>query len=398
MSKKNDKKSKRHSSGKRSSSAPVLNGCAPVVLDIAGTELLDADRRRLLNPLTGGLILFARNWSGEVGGRRALTRLCAEIKKLRPELLICVDHEGGRVQRFKTDGFTHLPPMRALGERWMQPDDPAAGGSSAMAATRMATACGYVLGAELRACGVDLSFTPVLDLDHGPSSVIGDRAFARDPRIVALLAKSLLHGLTQAGLSNCGKHFPGHGFASADSHLDAAHDARSEDEILQDDAAPYRWLDGTLASVMPAHVIYEQVDARPAGFSRRWLSDVLRGQLSFQGAVFSDDLSMQAARRLDGQDLSYTQAALAALDAGCDMVLLCNQSLGNGEEVDELLDGLAQAHASGRWQPDAAQQSRRLALLPRQLALSWSELQENAIYRQSLASLLENALGKPASA
>ena len=149
---------------------------------------------------------------------------------------------------------------------------------------------------------------------------------------------------------------------------------------------------------MPAHVIYEQVDARPAGFSRRWLSDVLRGQLNFQGAVFSDDLSMQAARRLDGQDLSYTQAALAALDAGCDMVLLCNQSLGNGEEVDELLDGLAQAHASGRWQPDAAQQSRRLALLPRQLALSWSELQENAMYRQSLASLPRNAPDKPASA
>ena len=256
-----------------------------------------------------------------------------------------------------------------------------------MAATRLATACGYVLGAELRACGVDLSFTPVLDLDHGPSSVIGDRAFARDPRVVALLAKSLLHGLTQAGLSHCGKHFPGHGFASADSHLDAAHDPRSLDAILQDDAAPYRWLDGTLASVMPAHVIYEQVDARPAGFSRRWLGEILRSRFDFQGAVFSDDLSMQAARRLDGQDLSYTEAALAALDAGCDLVLLCNQSLGNGEAVDELLDGLAQSQANGRWQPDPAQAARRLTLLPRQLALRWSELQQAPSYRQAQSVL-----------
>ena len=370
----------------------AANGCAPVVLDIAGTELVDDDRRRLRDPLTGGLILFARNWSGDTGGRKALTRLCREIKRLRPDLLICVDQEGGRVQRFKTDGFTHLPPMRALGQRWMRSDDTADGGSSAMAATRWATACGHVLGAELRACGVDLSFTPVLDLDHGPSSVIGDRAFARDPRVVALLAKSLLHGLTQAGLSNCGKHFPGHGFASADSHLDAAHDPRGLDDILQDDAAPYRWLEGTLASVMPAHVVYEQVDARPAGFSRRWLGEVLRGQLGFEGAVFSDDLSMQAARRLDGRDLSYTEAALAALDAGCDLVLLCNQSLGNGKEVDELLQGLAQALGSGRWRPDPAQQARRLALLPRQPSLRWRELQQSPSYRQALGLLQSEAL------
>ncbi len=387
MGKQNGKKPKNTGGGGRRRQAPDANACAPVVLDIAGTELIEADRRRLRNPLTGGLILFARNWHADVGGRKALARLCAEIKELRPDLLICVDHEGGRVQRFKSDGFTHLPPMRALGERWMRPDDTAPGGSSAMAATRLATACGYVLGAELRACGIDLSFTPVLDLDHGPSGVIGDRAFARDARVVALLAKSLLHGMMQAGLSNCGKHFPGHGFASADSHLDAAHDSRSLEAILQDDAAPYRWLDGTLASVMPAHVIYEQVDARPAGFSRRWLGEVLRGRLGFQGAVFSDDLSMQAARRLDGRDLSYTEAALAALDAGCDLVLLCNQSLGHGEAVDELLDGLAQARGSGRWRPDPAQRARRLALLPRQLALSWSELRENMTYRQALASL-----------
>jgi beta-N-acetylhexosaminidase len=180
---------------------------APLIIDVAGLTLTKTDRRRLKNPLTGGITLFARNWES----RQQLSALCADIKSVRPDLLICVDHEGGRVQRFKTDGFTHLPPMRALGEQWMK---------EPLAATNAATACGYVLGTELRACGVDLSFTPVLDLDFGGSSVIGDRAFARDPRVVALLAKSLMHGLLQAGMANCGKHFPGHGFVKADSHTD----------------------------------------------------------------------------------------------------------------------------------------------------------------------------------
>ena len=168
---------------------------APVILDIAGTRLTAADRQRLGHPLTGGIILFARNWES----RAQLSALCAEIKHLRADLLICVDHEGGRVQRFKTDGFSHLSPMRALGELWMQ-DGKGGPGSGAMRATNAASAAGYVLAAELRACGVDLSFTPVLDLDHGPSTVIGDRAFARDPRVVSLLSKSLMHGLLRAGV------------------------------------------------------------------------------------------------------------------------------------------------------------------------------------------------------
>ena len=171
---------------------------APVVIDIDGLSLDADDRRRLRHPMTGGLILFARNWQD----RHQLTELTAEIKSIRPDVLICVDHEGGRVQRFRTDGFTHLPPMRVLGEQWMT--DP-------MGATDSATASGFVLAAELRACGVDLSFTPVLDLDFGSSGVIGDRAFHRDPRVVTLLAKSLMHGLLRAGMSHCGKHFPGHG-------------------------------------------------------------------------------------------------------------------------------------------------------------------------------------------
>jgi beta-N-acetylhexosaminidase len=348
---------------------------APVVLDIAGTTLGAADRRRLKHPLTGGLILFARNWQD----RSQLTALCAEIKALRPDLLICVDHEGGRVQRFRTDGFTHLPPMRSLGEAWMK---------DALTATDAASAAGYVLGAELRACGVDLSFTPVLDLDHGPSGVIGDRAFHRDPRVVAMLAKSLMHGLLRSGTGNCGKHFPGHGYVAADSHTAVPVDGRSLKAILADDARPYEWLSTTLTSVMPAHVVYPKVDARPAGFSPRWLKDILRGQLGFTGAVFSDDLSMEGARHVAGRgELSYAEAAALALDAGCDMVLLCNQSVDGGEAVDALLAGLETEAARGHWQPDPDSDARRQALLPNSPPLTWDELMHDAVYQRALERL-----------
>jgi beta-N-acetylhexosaminidase len=370
---------------------------APLILDIAGLSLTDVDRRRLSHPLTGGMILFARNWQD----RHQLAALCAEIGAIRDDLLICVDHEGGRVQRFRTDGFTHLPPMRALGELWMQ---------DALAATNAATAAGYVLGAELRACGVDFSFTPVLDLDwteEAPteaqalpaprggagslgrpgasrSGVIGDRAFHRDPRVVALLAKSLMHGLLRAGMANCGKHFPGHGSVKADSHTDIPVDRRSLKAILADDAAPYRWLNTSLSSVMPAHVVYPNVDARPAGFSSRWLGDVLRAKLGFGGAIFSDDLSMAGARAIDGREVSYTEAAVAALNAGCDMVLLCNQSLQDPPAVDLLLDGLAQAQRKGRWQASEAGERRRLALLPAAPALPWDALMAHPDYIHAL--------------
>lgn len=352
---------------------------SPVVLDIAGTTLNAADRRRLKHPLTGGLILFARNWEQ----RRQLTALCAEVKSLRPDLLICVDHEGGRVQRFRTNGFTHLPPMRALGEMWLK-DAPGAPGSGALAATNAATACGFVLAAELRACGVDFSFTPVLDLDFGGSHVIGDRAFARDPRVVSLLAKSLMHGLLLAGMSNCGKHFPGHGFVAADSHTDIPVDRRSLKAILADDSAPYEWLNTTLTSVMPAHVVYPKVDSRPAGFSGRWLQAILRQRLGFQGAIFSDDLSMAGARMIDGREVSYSEAAVAALTAGCDLVLLCNQSMGEGRAVDELLDGLAEAQVKEHWRPSDASEQRRHALLPATRAPAWDDLMIEPRYVQAL--------------
>lgn len=347
---------------------------APVVLDVAGTTLTADDRRRIAHPLAGGLILFARNWEH----RAQLTALTAEIKALRPDMLICVDHEGGRVQRFRSDGFTHLPAMRRLGELWMK---------DAMTATDAASACGFVLGAELRACGVDLSFTPVLDLDHGPSGVIGDRAFHRDARVASLLAKSLMHGLLRAGMANCGKHFPGHGFVAADSHVDIPVDRRSLRAILADDAKPYEWLSTTLASVMPAHVVYPKVDSRPAGFSARWLQEILRGRLGFTGAIFSDDLSMAGARLVDGREVSYAEGATIALGAGCDMVLLCNQSLDGGRAVDELLDGLEDAAAAGRWQPDPDSERRRVALLPQTDPLPWDELMHDPVYVRALERL-----------
>jgi beta-N-acetylhexosaminidase len=347
---------------------------APVVLDVAGTTLNKADRQRIKHPLTGGVVLFARNFES----RLQLTQLTAAIKKLRRDVLICVDHEGGRVQRFRTDGFTALPAMRVLGEMWMH--DP-------LTATDAATALGHVLASELRACGVDYSFAPVLDLDHGGSTVIGERAFHRDPRVATMLAKGVMHGFLRAGMGNCGKHFPGHGFVKADSHVAVPVDKRSLKAILADDAKPYEWLSASLTGVMPAHVIYPKVDSHPAGFSERWLKEILRGQLGFTGAIFSDDLSMEGARHLEGGQLSYTEAATLALHAGCDMVLLCNQSIGEGEEVDELLDGLQSAAAQGVWHPDPDSEIRRTALLPQTPPMAWDELMHDPVYQRALERL-----------
>ncbi len=355
---------------------------APVILDVAGLALDGDDRRRLAHPLTGGMVLFARNWRD----RLQLTELVAEVKSIRADLLVCVDHEGGRVQRFRSDGFTALPPMRVLGEIWMK-DGRDGRGSGAMRALEAARASGHVIAAELRACGVDLSFTPVLDLDHGGSSVIGDRAFHRDPRVVSMLARSLVLGLLQAGMHSCGKHFPGHGFVRADSHVEIPVDDRALDRILADDARPYEWLAGTLASIMPAHVIYPRVDARPAGFSPRWLREILRQQLGFDGAIFSDDLSMAGARRVGDAEVTYAEAAALALSAGCDMVLLCNQSLDGGAAVDALLDDLASAEAAGGWQADPDSEARRIDLLPQTVPIGWDDLMHLPAYQRSLERL-----------
>ncbi len=358
---------------------------APLIIDVAGHSLTTLDRQRLAHPLVGGVILFGRNWKD----REQLTALCRQIKAVRHDLLIAVDHEGGRVQRFRNDGFTHVPPMAALGEMWLRsPKSGEPDGARALQAMNASTASGFVLGAELRACGVDLTFAPVLDLDHGESSVIGDRSFGRDPRMVTVLAQAVMHGLLQSGMANCGKHFPGHGFVKADSHLAIPVDKRSLKAILADDAAPYGWLSASLQAVMPAHVIYSRVDRRPAGFSARWLQDILRRRLGFTGAIFSDDLSMAAARQIDGREVSFTEAALAALEAGGDMVLLCNQSIvDGGAPIDEAIDALSRAALEGRWAPSAASEEYRLALLPPTSAPDWDALMVSERYMQALSLL-----------
>lgn len=295
-------------------------GLGPVMLDISGTQLTAEDEARLRHPLTGGVILFARNYQSP----GQLAELTAAIHALRtPPLLIAVDHEGGRVQRFR-DGFTKLPAMRKLGDIW---------DAHPQRARHLAQQTGYVLAAELRACGVDFSFTPVLDVDYGQSSVIGDRAFHSDPQAIAELAHSLLLGLKQGGMHSVGKHFPGHGFVRADSHLDIPVDDREFVDIELCDLIPFRQMvNYGLTAVMPAHVIYPRVDNRPAGFSPVWLKQILRGQLGFDGVIFSDDLSMEGATVAG----DIVQRAKAALSAGCDMVLVCNKP----ESADELLRGL----------------------------------------------------------
>jgi beta-N-acetylhexosaminidase len=295
----------------------------PAMIDPAGTALTEDDVRRLRHPAAGGVILFAHNFESPA----QLLALTQDIRALRePQLLIGVDHEGGRVQRFK-EGFTALPPMRALGQLWDRDRD---------AGLEAAQAAGYIIGAELAAHGLDFSFTPVLDLDYGASSVIGDRALHYDPLAVGALAAALIGGLAAGGMGAVGKHFPGHGYAAADSHVAVPTDDRPLAEILRKDLVPYAAaLQAGLAGIMPAHVIYPRVDAEPAGYSRVWLQDILRGKLGFGGLIFSDDLSMEGAGTAGG----VAERARAALDAGCDMVLLCKDPEGQ----ERLLHSLEQS-------------------------------------------------------
>lgn len=325
----------------------------PVMVDVPGLALTDDDRRRLMHPLVGGVILFARNYQSP----SQLLALTTAIRELRtPHLLIAVDHEGGRVQRFR-DGFTRLPAMRELGKVWER--NPAQ-------ARRLAQDCGYVLAAELRAHGVDLSFTPVLDLDYGASGVIGDRAFHAQPEVVAELAHALMLGLKEAGMGSVGKHFPGHGYVRADSHLAVPVDERSLHDIEQADLIPFaRLIADGMTGIMPAHVIYPAADSLPAGFSPFWLQQVLRQQLGFDGVIFSDDLSMEGASVAGG----IVERAQAALEAGCDMVLVCN----NCAAADAVLHDL-------KWQKPVLSIVRMARLHGHPHPLGMTALHEQARY------------------
>lgn len=295
----------------------------PVMLDIQGTSLNEQDIKLLSHPMTGGVILFTRNFESLA----QLTGLLAQIRALRePHLLVAVDHEGGRVQRFRED-FTRLPAMHALGE--LHDRDPAR-------ARRLSRLLGWLMASELLSAGVDFSFAPVLDLNHGVSGIIGDRAFHRRPSVVIDLARQWIRGMNAAGMQAVGKHFPGHGGVREDSHLVLPIDRRPLESILDEDLLPFEALasDG-LAGIMPAHVVYERVDPHPAGFSSFWLQRVLRERLGFKGAVFSDDLSMAATEQYGG----YAERARLAIEAGCDMVLVCNHPEG-AAEVLQAVQGL----------------------------------------------------------
>ncbi len=292
----------------------------PVMIDIEGTMLTAEDRELLRHPRVGGIILFSRNFQSV----EQLKALLAEVHALRtPRLLVAVDHEGGRVQRFR-DGFTRLPAALRFGE--VYDVDP-------RRALRLAELAGWLMAAELLSVGVDFSFAPVLDLGRGISTVIGDRAFHATPQGVARLAQAYVTGMKRAGMAATGKHFPGHGAVAADSHLALPIDERSLDEIMAEDVYPFRVLvTHGLAGIMPAHVVYPQIDPVPAGVSRFWLHEILRTELGFQGVIFSDDLSMEGAVGIG----SYGERAHASLAAGCDMVLVCNNRAGAIEVLHAL--------------------------------------------------------------
>ena len=291
----------------------------PVMIDLEQASLSEEEREIIKHPLVGGLIYFSRNFEC----REQITELSKEIKSLRPNLLVCVDHEGGRVQRFR-DEFTHIPACGKLGQ--LNINNPAE-------ARVISREMGWLMAIELLSCHIDFSFAPVLDLDFGNSEVIGDRAFDADPEHVFALAFEFMQGMKEAGMSNVGKHFPGHGFVVADSHLDLPVDKRSFKELTSSDIVPFLRLieNNSLDAVMPAHVIYDQVDEMPAGFSEKWIKQILQQQMNFNGIVFSDDLNMAAAHVAG----TFSQRADVAMRAGCDMVLVCNNRAGAIEVLDQ---------------------------------------------------------------
>lgn len=332
----------------------------PVMLDLMGKELSAEERELLQHPFVGGVIFFTRNYESP----QQLITLVKVVRQVSKDILLAVDHEGGRVQRFRPE-FTRLPPLAQLGKKYDQ---------EPLEALRLAHHAGWLMAAEVRAVGIDFSFAPVLDLNFGVSQVIGDRAFHRNPESVAKLACAYIDGMRSAGMASTGKHFPGHGYVEADSHLAIPRDQRSLAEIMREDVYPFKTLFAHgLDAVMPAHVIYEQVDTQTAGFSKRWIQEILRAELGFNGVVFSDDLNMQGASVAG----NYASRAEAALNAGCDMLLICNNRAGAIEILEK-----AELKPS-------VESSQRLERMRGQPFMNRSALLDNRYWQEAVDSITQ---------
>lgn len=325
----------------------------PVMLDVAGCDVTAQEREIIAHPQVGGVIAFARNYQNPT----QLIDWVRQLREVKPDLLIAADHEGGRVQRFKT-GLTRIPNMFTLATQkpeWLEP-------------------VGELMALELMALGVDFSFAPVLDRFNPESRVIGDRAFAEKPQHIAKLAEQLIAGFSKAGMAAVGKHFPGHGYVSEDTHVEGAIDPRSLEEIKQSDLLPFKAMASKLQGMMPAHVVFPEVDENPVGFSQTWLQAVLRQELGFTGAIFSDDLTMAAAKAYGNP----SERGSAALDAGCDMVLMCNAA----DDAIALIEGL---EAQNR-RIESTHQSRLLALSARsaraQHNFDWAAVQKTSFWQR----------------
>ena len=332
----------------------------PLMVDLAGTSISDTERDLLLRNEVGGVILFTRNFVSV----DQITTLVDEIHGLRsPRLLVAVDHEGGRVQRFH-EGFSRIPAAASYAR---------AAGKDLQLGRQLAEKAGWLMAVELRACGIDFSFAPVLDLAHGLSGVIGDRAFHSKAATVSTLAYAFMHGMNKAGMQAVGKHFPGHGGVVEDSHVAMPVDHRELEELLRTDIVPFEnMIENKLAAIMPAHVIYDKVDDKPAGYSSFWIQNILRQRLGFQGVVFSDDLSMEAAGIAGG----YGERAEAALTAGCDMALICNH-----------LDGAIEAAEYIKGYNNPASQLRLVKMHGKQ-DITWAQLRQDAYWQQASAQIV----------
>jgi beta-N-acetylhexosaminidase len=329
----------------------------PLMLDVSGCELTHEEIDILDHPLVGGLILFSRNYHDQ----KQLSDLVQHIRSVtRNELLIATDHEGGRVQRFR-EGFSQIPAMGSISEKPYE---------NIQQLNYSCEQFGWLMAAELLAFDVDISFAPVLDI-HGVSEVIGDRSFGNQPEKIVSLASEFIKGMHRAGMSATGKHFPGHGSVLEDSHIAMPIDTRNKDDIFALDMAIFKsiHLQGLLDAVMPAHVIYPDVDDLPAGFSQKWIKQILRQELQFDGVVFSDDLSMQGAVQMG----NIVERAELALAAGCDMVLVCNDPKGTVKVIDGLPENL---HVQNKSQ-------ERIKRLRKTTSLDFTNLKKSKDYQDA---------------